>query len=108
MKVVEFLVDGFEQIEAMAPIDLLRRAEIEVDIVSVFNVSNVKSSHNVTIETEKNINDEVVETNINSIIYGEYINYNKWLLNISKESFGFICTGFEVRARSFGCFELDW
>ena len=57
MKVVEFLVDGFEQIEAMAPIDLLRRAEIEVDIVSVFNVSSVKSSHNVTIETEKNMND---------------------------------------------------
>ena len=33
MKVAEFLVDGFEQIEALAPVDLLRRAKIEVDIV---------------------------------------------------------------------------
>lgn len=42
------------------------------------------------IITEKNINDEIIETNINDIIYGEHINYNKWLLNITKESFGFI------------------
>lgn len=44
---------------------------------------------NVVI-TEKNINDEVIETNINSIIYGDKINYNQWLLNLVKESFGFI------------------
>lgn len=57
MKVAEFLVDGFEQIEAMVPIDLLRRAGIEADIISVLNEPNVKSSHNVTIGTEKNISD---------------------------------------------------
>ena len=45
MKVAEFLVDGFEQIEALAPVDLLRRAKIEVDIVSVFGEKRVKSSH---------------------------------------------------------------
>ena len=42
------------------------------------------------IITEKNINNEVIETNINSVIYGENMNYTKWLLNIVKESFGFI------------------
>ena len=40
--------------------------------------------------TEKNINDEVVKTNVNDVIYGEDISYTKWLFNISKESFGFV------------------
>lgn len=52
MKVAIFLVDGFEDIEAIVPIDLLRRANIHVDIVSVFNQNKVKSSHNLTIECD--------------------------------------------------------
>ena len=55
MKVAEFLVDGFEQIEALAPVDLLRRAKIEVDIVSIFGEKRVKSSHGVIIESEKDL-----------------------------------------------------
>ena len=42
------------------------------------------------IITEKNINDEVIETNVNDVVYGEDITYTKWLFNISKESFGFV------------------
>ena len=57
MKVAEFLVDGFEQIEALAPVDLLRRAKIEVDIISVFDEKMVKSSHGVIVETEKDLKD---------------------------------------------------
>ena len=57
MKVAEFLVDGFEQIEALTPVDLLRRAKIEVDIVSVFGEKRVKSSHGVIVETEKELRD---------------------------------------------------
>ena len=49
MKVAEFIVEGFEQMEALTPVDLLRRAGITVDTVSVFNEKNVKSSHNVII-----------------------------------------------------------
>lgn len=44
-----FLVDGFEDIEAMVVIDLLRRANISVDIVSVFNQQFVTSSHKVVV-----------------------------------------------------------
>ncbi len=57
MKVAEFIVEGFEQIEALTPVDLLRRAGIEIDTISVFNEKNVKSSHNVIIETDKNMKD---------------------------------------------------
>lgn len=32
----------------------------------------------------------VIDKNINEILYGEKTTFNKWLLNISKESFGFV------------------
>ena len=57
MKAAEFIVEGFEQIEALTTVDLLRRAGITVDTISVFDEKNVKSSHNVIIETDKNMKD---------------------------------------------------
>ena len=62
-------------------------AKTSKDLKKIITMDSIK--RNVII-TEKTINNEVVETNINSIIYGEKIDYNKWLLNIVKESFGFI------------------
>ena len=35
MKVLAFLTDGFETVEALAVIDILRRANIGVDTVSI-------------------------------------------------------------------------
>jgi len=45
-----FLADGFEETEAIAPIDILRRAELEVATVAI-NAKNkiVTSSHNIKI-----------------------------------------------------------
>lgn len=57
MKVSICLVEGFEIVEAMAPIDMLRRAGITVDIVSVFNEEYVKSAQNVVVKTDKNLKD---------------------------------------------------
>lgn len=62
-------------------------AKTSKDLKKIITMDSIKKN---VIITEKTINDEVVETNINSIIYGEKIDYNKWLLNIVKESFGFI------------------
>ncbi len=43
-----FLADGFEEIEAVTTIDILRRAELDVKIVGVGS-KNVTGSHHITI-----------------------------------------------------------
>lgn len=44
-----FLAEGFEETEAIGVVDLLRRAGIKVDIISMDRSLNVKSSHNVVV-----------------------------------------------------------
>ena len=47
-KVYIFLADGFEEIEVITPIDVLRRAELEVTTVSIHDRKEVAGAHNVT------------------------------------------------------------
>jgi len=49
MKVFIFLADGFEEIEAISPIDIFRRADFEVTIVSVTKEKLVRGSHNISV-----------------------------------------------------------
>ena len=49
--VYEFLADGFEVVEALFPVDLLRRAGIEVATVGVTGVE-VASSAKVTVRAD--------------------------------------------------------
>ena len=49
MKVYVFLADGFEEIEAIAAIDIFRRAEIEVTTISVMNEKLVHGAHNIQV-----------------------------------------------------------
>lgn len=67
--------------------EIREQAKTQKELKKILSMEFIKQN---IIITEKNINDEVIETNINEIIYGEKISYNKWLLNISKESFGFV------------------
>ncbi len=48
-KVFIFLAEGFEEIEAITPIDVLRRAEIDVTTVSITDKKEVSGAHNITI-----------------------------------------------------------
>lgn len=57
MKVVVFLVEGFEEIEALAPIDILKRGEVEVDIVSITNEKAVLSARKIEIKADKIIDE---------------------------------------------------
>ncbi|MBR3144369.1 MAG: DJ-1/PfpI family protein [Clostridia bacterium] len=46
-----FLAEGFEEIEAISPIDILRRGGVEVKTVGVKN-SAIKGAHNITFNTD--------------------------------------------------------
>lgn len=48
-KVLVFLADGFEEIEALSPVDFLRRADIEVDTVSITEDKKVVGAHNIPV-----------------------------------------------------------
>ena len=56
-KAALFLVDGFEEIEALAPVDILRRAGIEIDTVSITDSSSITSSRRITVISDKLIKD---------------------------------------------------
>lgn len=44
-----FLANGFEDVEALAPVDVLRRAGLEVTTVSINETKEVTSAHGVTV-----------------------------------------------------------
>ena len=48
-RVYLFLADGFETVEALAPVDVMRRAGIEVVTVSIMESKNVLSAQNVQV-----------------------------------------------------------
>ena len=48
-KVYVFLADGFEDIEALAPIDILRRGGADVTTVSIMDTEAVQSAHGVIV-----------------------------------------------------------
>ena len=52
-----FLDNGFEEIEAITTIDLLRRANIALTTVSVTGVEMVLGAHNISVKADKLIQD---------------------------------------------------
>lgn len=48
-KVFVFLADGFEEIEAIAPVDVFRRAGMSVTTVSITNELQVRGAHDILV-----------------------------------------------------------
>lgn len=56
-KVALFIENGSEELEFIAPLDIMRRANLEVDLISANNEVFITSSHNVKIIADKKINE---------------------------------------------------
>jgi 4-methyl-5(b-hydroxyethyl)-thiazole monophosphate biosynthesis len=52
-KILVFLADGFEEIEALTAVDYLRRADLEVDTVSIKDTKEVTGAHKITVLADK-------------------------------------------------------
>ena len=52
IKVSVLLADGFEEIEALTAVDLLRRARIYVDTISITDDYTVHGAHGINVQTE--------------------------------------------------------
>ncbi|MBR1472062.1 MAG: DJ-1/PfpI family protein [Lachnospiraceae bacterium] len=51
-KAAVFLADGFEEVEAIAPIDILRRGGVEVTTVSIMGRTAVHGSHGIDVTAD--------------------------------------------------------
>lgn len=51
-KVYVFLADGFEDIEGLTVVDLMRRAAIDVKTVSIKDTDEVTTSHDIILKTD--------------------------------------------------------
>ena len=62
-----FLADGFEETEALAPVDILRRADIRVTTVGVGG-DVIRGSHNVYVKADMTIDEFTPDENITGVI----------------------------------------
>ena len=51
-EVIVFLADGFEEIEGLTVVDVLRRAGIALDTVSIMEKKWVSGSHKISVEAD--------------------------------------------------------
>ena len=47
-----FIADGCEEVEALTVVDIVRRAKLEIDMISINGTKQVTSSRNVTFMTD--------------------------------------------------------
>ena len=59
-KIAVLFKDGYEEIEALTPVDILRRANVSVDMIGM-DSKQVKSSHQIIIEMDKLFDETINE-----------------------------------------------
>ncbi len=56
-KVAVFVADGTEEVEAITPVDILRRAQIDCDVISVKSEKTITASRGVVITADRQIDE---------------------------------------------------
>ena len=62
-----FLANGFEELEALAPIDILRRAGVKVEVVGV-DSENIVSAHKVKFTADTTVDKILLDDNVDMIV----------------------------------------
>ena len=63
-KVYIFLADGFEDIEGLTVVDLMRRAQIDIRTVSIKDIKEVTTSRGITLFTDLTFERQIMKTQI--------------------------------------------
>jgi protein deglycase len=102
IKIAIQLAEGFEEIEAVSIIDVLRRAEFEVTLVSITDKLEITGSHNIKIIADQlfeNVNYKLIDMIVlpggmpGAINLNKHSELRKQILNFNKEGkqLGAIC-----------------
>lgn len=59
-KIAVLIKNGYEEVEALTPVDVLRRANIQVDLIGM-DSDMVTSSHQITIKMDKTFDESIDE-----------------------------------------------
>lgn len=88
-KVAVLLAEGFEEIEALTVVDILRRASIHCDCVSITDKIEITGAHNIIIKSDKTINDQMHEYDMvvlpGGVVGAENLSRSKTVLNTIRE-----------------------
>ena len=57
MKILVFLAEGFEEVEALTVVDYLRRADVKVETVSITENQQVKGAHDIIVTADKRMSE---------------------------------------------------
>lgn len=86
--VAVFLAEGFEEVEALAVVDVLRRAKIKCDTVSI-DGEFVVGAHNITVKADKIISDDIENYDMvvcpGGLPGAEYLSKNEKVLMIIRK-----------------------
>lgn len=58
MKTAVLLADGFEEIEALTVVDIMRRANVQCDMIAIKDI-NVTGAHNIGVKADKVIDNDI-------------------------------------------------
>lgn len=83
-KLAFFVENGSEELEIIAPLDVLRRGGVEVDLISANDQEKIVTSHNVSIIVDKKISDIVNILDYDAIVVPGGMPGSEHLKNNSK------------------------